>query len=108
MSLRIALQKLKGIATSQRCDINSIRSYKISYVNSVDLNPPSSALGLDSVATNQLDKMEGVMVSVVKCLHSLETGSARKHDDEDNDHDDDSLSSLNQTNMLDFLKGALK
>ena len=61
----------------------------------MDLNPPSSAPALDSVATNRLDEMEGVMVSVVKCLHSLGTRSAWKHDDEDNDHDDDSLSSLN-------------
>ena len=52
ISLRIALQKLKGLATSQRRDINSIRSYKISYVNSMDLNPPSQAPGMDSVAAN--------------------------------------------------------
>ena len=99
---------MKGLATSQRRDINSIRSYKISYVNSVDLNPPSSAPGLDSVATNRLDKMEGAMVSMVKCLHSLGVRSAWKYDDEDDDHDDDSLLSLNQHNMLDFLKAALK
>ena len=99
---------MKGIATSQRHDINPIQSYKISYVNSVDLNPPSSAPALDSVATNRQDQMEGVMVSVVKCLHSLGTRFAWKHDDEDNDYDEESLSSLNQTNMLDFLKGALK
>ena len=30
ISLHIAIQKLKGIATNQRCDINSIRSYKLS------------------------------------------------------------------------------
>ena len=41
ISLRIALQKLKGLATTQNRDINSIRAYKISYVNSMDLNPPS-------------------------------------------------------------------
>ena len=74
----------------------------------MDLNPSSSPPAFDSVATNQLDKIEGAMVDVVKCLHSLGTRFAWKHDNEDNDHDDDSLLSINQTNMLDFLKGALK
>ena len=46
------------------------------------------------------------MVDVVKCLHSIGATPARKDEDKDNDHDDDSLLSLNQTNLLDFLKGA--
>ena len=46
------------------------------------------------------------MVDVVKCLHFLGTRPARNDEDEDHDHDDDSLSSLNRTNLLDFLKGA--
>ena len=71
----------------------------------MDLNPPPS-VPLDLVAVNRLQKMEGVMVDVVKCLHSLGARSARKDEDEDNDHVDDSLSYLNQTNLLDFLKGA--
>ena len=105
IQLCIALQKLKGIAASQGRDVNSLRSYKLSYVNSVDLNPPSPG-SLDSVAANRLDKMEGVMVNVVKCLHFLGARSAKKDDDEDTDHDDNSLLSLNRTNLLDFLKGA--
>ena len=71
----------------------------------MDLNLPSSA-PLDSVTANRLDKMEGVMVDVVKCLHPLGARSARKADDEDTDQDEDSLLSLNRTNLLDFLKGA--
>ena len=71
----------------------------------MDLNPLSSA-PLDLVAANRLDKMEGVMVNVVKCLHYLRARSARKDEDEDSDHDDDSLLSLNRTNLLDSLKGA--
>ena len=85
--------------------MNSLRSYKISYINSVDLNP-NSLVPIDSVAINRLDKLEGVMVDVVKCLHFLGTRPARNDEDEDHDHDDDSLSSLNRTNLLDFLKGA--
>ena len=57
ISLRIGLQKLKGIATSQRRDINSIRSYKISYVNSLDLLSPSSP-SIDSTANDRLDTLE--------------------------------------------------
>ena len=63
--LRIGLQKLKGIATSQRCDINSIRSYKISYVNSVDLLPPSSS-SIDSAANDRLDTLERVLVNTIR------------------------------------------
>ena len=70
--------------------MNSLRSYKISYINSVDLNP-NSLVPIDSVAINRLDKLEGVMVDVVKCLHSLWELSARNDKDEDNDHDDNSL-----------------
>ena len=74
----------------------------------MDLNSPSPAPGLDSVATNRLENMEAAMVSMVKCIHSLGKHTARKHDDEDDDHDDDSQSSLNQNNMLDFFRGAQK
>ena len=74
-------------------------------MNSVDLNSPS-LVPIDSVAANRLDKMEGVMVDVSKCLYSLGERSARKDEDEDSDHDGDSLLSLNRTNLLDFLKGA--
>ena len=105
IQLRIALQKLKGIAASQGRDVNSLRSYKLSYINSINLNPPLS-IPLDLVAANCPDKMEGVMVDVVKCLHSLGARPARKDEDKDNDHADNSLLSLNQTNLFDFLKGA--
>ena len=108
ISLRIALQKLKGIATTQNRDINSIRAYKISHVNSLDLNPPSPAPGMDSVATNQLKKMDAKMDTMVKCINFLGRHAARKHGDEDDDHDDDSQSSLNHNNMWDFIKGAEK
>ena len=74
----------------------------------MDLNHPSPAPGLDSVATNQLEKMEVAMVSMVKCIHSLGKQAARKHEDEDDDHDDDSQSSLNQNNVLDFFQGCIK
>ena len=74
----------------------------------MDLNPPSPAPGLDSIAANRLEKIEVAMVSMVKCIHSLGNHTAWKHDDEDDDHDDDSQSSLNQNNMLDFFRGALK
>ena len=46
ISFRIALQKLKGLAATQNRDINTIRAYKISYVNSIGSNPPSSVLDL--------------------------------------------------------------
>ena len=76
--------------------MNSLCSYKykLIYINSVDLNPPSS-VPLDSVAANWLDKMEGSMVNVVKCLNSLTPRPARNDEDEDNDYDDNSQSSLN-------------
>ena len=108
ISLQIALQKLKGLATTQNRDINSIRAYKISYVNPMDLNPPSPAPVVDSVVTNRLEKMEFTMVNIVKCIHSLGKHAAWKHDHEDDDHDNDSQLSLNQSNMLDFYRGAQK
>ena len=74
----------------------------------MDLNPPSPAPGLDSIATNRLEKMEVTMVSMVKCIHSLGKQTAWKHDNEDDDYDDDSQLSLNQNNMLDFFSGVHK
>ena len=71
----------------------------------MDFNPASSA-PLDSDATNRLKKMERVMVNVVKYLHSQGARSARKDEDEDTDYDNNSLSSFNRSNLLDFLKGA--
>ena len=105
ISLRIALQKLKGLSATQNRDINTIWAYKISYVNSMDLNPLSSIL--DSGLTNQMDKMD-IMASMIKCIHSLGKHSDRTADDEDDDHDKDSQSSLNRKNMSDFYRGAHK
>ena len=48
------------------------------------------------------------MVNMVKCIYSLGKRAAWKHDDENDDHDNDSQSSLNQNNMLDFFRGAEK
>ena len=48
------------------------------------------------------------MNTMVKCINSLGRHAARKHSDEDDDHNDDSQSSLNHTNMMDFFKGAEK
>ena len=59
IQLRVALQKMKRMAASQGRDVNSLRAYKLSYVNSVDLLPPSSRH--DSVAANGLDKLEGML-----------------------------------------------
>ena len=67
ISLRIGLQKLKGIATIQRRDINSIRCYKISYVDSVDLLPPSTS-SIDSAANDRLDTLERMLVSTLKAV----------------------------------------
>ena len=105
IQLRVVLQKLKRIAASQGRDVNSLRTYKLSYVNSVGLNPPSS-VPLDLVAANRLDKMEGLMVNVVKCLHSLTHRPPRNDEDENNDHDDDSQLSLNRLQIQDFFQGA--
>ena len=69
--------------------MNSLQSYKLKYVNSIDLNQPSS-VPLDSVAANRLDEMEGLTVHVVKCLHPLTPRPTRNDKDEDNDHDDES------------------
>ena len=101
IQLRVAFKKLKGITASQGRDVNFLRSYKLSYVNWINLNPPSLVL-LDSVAANWLDKMEGLTVNVVKCLHSLTPRPARNDEDEDNDHEDDSQSSLNWLHIQDF------
>ena len=74
----------------------------------MDLNPPSQAPGMDSVAANRLEKMEVKMNNMVKCIHSLGIHAALKNNDEDDDHDDDSQSPLNHTNMMDFFRGAEK
>ena len=106
ISLRIALQKLKGIATSQRRDINSIRSYRISYVNSVDLLPPSSS-SIDSAANDRIDTLERVLVSTLKAVgYKGRINSLNSTNDDDDDKD--SQSSLNENYIRDFLKGALK
>ena len=88
--LRIALQKLKGLATTQNCDINSIRAYKLSYVNSMDLIPPSPSPANDSGLANRMDKMDVMMVDMIKCIHSLGRRSNRNNEDDSGDHDDDS------------------
>ena len=106
ISLRIALQKLKGLAATQTRDINTIRAYKISYVNSMDSNPPSPVP--NSGLTNRMDKMDVMMVSMIKCIHSLGKHSDRTADDDDDDHDEDSQSSLNRKNMSDIYRGAHK
>ena len=109
ISLRIGLQKLEGIATSQRRDINSIRSYNISYVNSVDLLPPSS-LSINSVANDRLDTLERVLVNTIRVttLTNSKINSLTFTDDADDDSDDESHSSLSRRHIQDFLKGALK
>ena len=58
IQLCVALQKLKGIAASQGRGVNSLQTYKLSYVNSVDLNPPF-LVPLNSVAANCLEKWKG-------------------------------------------------
>ena len=111
IQLRVAIQKLKAIAASQSRDVNSLRSYKLSYVNSVDLLPPSSPL--DSVATNRLDKLEGMLVNTLKFadqtnrrINSLTSKFAVNK--EDDDDDEDSQSSLNEDAIWDFLRDTLK
>ena len=74
----------------------------------MDLNPPSQAPGMDSVATNRLEKIDVKMNDMMKCIHSLGKHAARKHADENDDHDDDSQSFLNHTNMMDFFRCAEK
>ena len=48
------------------------------------------------------------MDNMVKCIHSLGKHAAQKHADENDDHDDDSQSFLNHTNMMDFFRCAEK
>ena len=109
ISLCIALQKLKGIATSQRRDINSIQSYKMFYVNSVDLLPPSSP-SIDSAVNDCLDTLERVLVNTIRAttLTNSKINSLTSTDDADDDSDDESHSSLSRRHIQDFLKGALK
>ena len=106
ISLQIALQKLKGLATTQNRDINSIRAYKLSYMNSMDLNPPSPVN--DSSLANQMDKMDVMMTNLIQCVYSIGRHSNRNNEDDSGDHDDDSQSSLNKKNMSDFYQGAHK
>ena len=108
ISLRIALQKLKGLATTQNRDINSIRGYKISYVNSMDLIPPSPSPANDPGINDRMDKMDVMMMDMIKCIHSIGRHSNRNNEDDSGDHDDDSQSSLNKKNMSDFYQGAHK
>ena len=112
ISLRIALQKLKGIATTQRRDINAIRSHTISYVNSVDLLPASS---IDTATNDKIDRLEQsngrlerAMVSTLKAISQTnrKVNSMQIEDEDDDDDDEQSQSSLNY--ISDFLKGALK
>ena len=102
----MALQKIKGMTASQGRDVNSLRVYKLSYINSVYLLPPSSHH--NSIAANRLDKMKGVLANqsslpigrINKKLNSLTSQYA------ENDDDEDSQSSLNDCTIMDFLKGA--
>jgi len=64
IQLRVALQKIKGMAASQGRDVNLLRSYKLSYVNSVDLLLSSSHQ--DTAAANRLDKLEGLLAKSIK------------------------------------------
>ena len=107
ISLRLGLQKLKGIATNQRRDINSIRSYKISYVNSVDLLP-ASAPSIDPSVIDKIDRLEQAVIHTLKAMNKQSRRINSIQSAEDNDDDDDSQSSLNSNNLSDFLKGAQK
>ena len=106
--LRIALQKLKGLATTQNRDINSIRAYKLSYVNSMDLIPPSPSPVDDPDVNTRMDKMDVMMMDMIKCIHSIARHSPRNNEDDGGDYDDDSQSSLNKKNLSDFYQGAHK
>ena len=94
IQLCVVLQKLKGIAVSQGCDLNFLRAYKLSYVKSVNLHPSSSPL--DSVAANRLNKLEGMLVKSIKSadqtnrrLNSLTSKFAVNKEEEENDDDND-------------------
>ena len=84
--------------------------YKLSYVNSVDLLPPSSHQDVASI--NCLDKLEGLLVKSIKFanqtnkkINSL-TSQLNTENVDGGDDDKDSQSSLNECNILDFLRGA--
>ena len=98
---------MKGIATSQRRDINSIRSHTISYVNSVDLLPASS---IDTATNDKIDRLERALVSTLKAISQTnrKVNSMQIEGADDDDDDEQSQSSLNSSNISDFLKGALK
>ena len=110
IQLCVALHKIKGRAASQDRDMNSLQAYKLSYVNSVDLLPPSSHL--DSSAVNRLDKLKGMLAQSIKFvnwtnkkINSLTSQLATENGD-DSDNDEGSLSSLNEGTIIDFLRGA--
>ena len=91
----MALQKIKGMAASQDHGVNSLRSYKLIYVNSVDLLPPSSHQ--DSAAVNYLDKLEGLLAKSIKFtgqtnkkINSLTSQLAAENVDDGNCDDEDS------------------
>ena len=100
------------MVASQGRDVNSLRSYKLSYVNSVDLLSPLSHQ--DTVFVNRLDELEGLLVKSIKFAdqtdkktNSLTSKLTAKHTDGVDD-DEDSQSSLNEGTILDFLRGAQK
>ena len=99
---------MKGLATTQNRDINSIRAYKLSYVNSMDLIPPFPSPANDPGLTNQMGKMDVMMEEMIKCIHSIGRHSNRNNDNDSGDHDDDSQSSLDKKHMSDFYQGAHK
>ena len=75
-------------------------------MNSMDLNPPSPVH--ESGLTNRLDKVDVMMANMIQCIHSLGKHSDRTNEGENDDHDDDSQSSLNRKNIPDFYQGAHK
>ena len=113
IQLRVALQKIKGMTASQGCEVSSLRAYKLSYVNSVDLLLPSSHSG--SAAVNCLYKLEGVLAKLIKFadqtnkkINSLISQLAAENGDDgdDGDNDKNSQSSLNENTIMDFLRSA--
>ena len=96
------------MAANQGRNVNSLQACKLSYVNSVDLLPPSSHH--DSVAANRLDKLEGMLVKSIKFANrtykKLNSLTSQYAENDDNDDDEDSQSSLNDRTIMDFLKGS--
>ena len=75
---------MKGIATSQRRDINSIRSYKISYVNSVNFLP-ASAPSIDPTVNDKIDRLERAVIHTLKAIGKQNRRINYIHSAEDND-----------------------